>query len=100
VFPKVELSDVPLASDYDLCAFISCANGSDGAEATCEVGTAARFEDMSGCCSNLEGDSDEEVRIGPDCSGGDDSVNVLVRVRRVSGDPICSAPYTLRYGDE
>lgn len=33
-------------------------------------------------------------------SGGDDSVNVLIRVRRVTGDPVCSAPYTLLYGDE
>lgn len=100
VFPKVELRDVPSDSDYELCAFISCADGEDGAEATCEIGTAARFEDMSGCCSNLEGDSDEEVRIGPNCSGSDDSVNVLIRVQRVAGEPMCAAPYRLLYGDE
>lgn len=100
LFPKVELSNIPEGSDYDLCAFISCVSGEEGAEATCETGTAARFEDMSGCCSNLDGDSGEEVRIGPSCPGSDDSVNVLIRVRRVSGASACAAPYTLRYGDE
>lgn len=100
IYPKVELQGIPEGSDYDLCAFIACANGDEGAEATCESGSAARFEGMSGCCSDSAGDSDEEVRIGPDCSGGDDSVDVLVRVRRVAGAPVCAAPYTLIYGDD
>ncbi len=99
IFPRVELRSIPTGSNYELCAFLQCADGGS-ASAGCEIGMTATSGGMNGCCSDAPSNGDEVLRIDPDCSGTDDSVDVWVRVRRLSGIPACEAPYTILYGDD
>ncbi|MFT5353529.1 MAG: hypothetical protein ACI9KE_000727 [Polyangiales bacterium] len=99
IFPRVDLEGIPEGTNYELCAFVSCTEaGTDGAD--CAVGTPTTFEGIPGCCSNAAGNLDESVRVDHECSGGDDTVDVFVRVRQVEGPPVCRGGYNLIYGDD
>lgn len=93
IFPRVELSNISSGLDLELCAYADCA-------VECEIGQAAELLGRPGCCSNNAGNSDETVRLNPNCSGTNDSVNVLIRVRSVGATPGCDDEYTLAYGDD
>ncbi len=93
IYPQVGIRDIPSGSNYDLCAYATC-------DTTCETGTAATFDGLQGCCSRSASNADEEVRLNPDCSGADDSVDVFIHVVQVSGPATCTTPYSLRWGDD
>lgn len=97
IYPRVDLTNIPAGSDYDICAYFQCPSGSTSA--SCESGTSSTVDGLPGCCSRAAGSSNESVRLNPDCSGSDDSGTVYVRVWRHSGAPVC-ANYTLRWGDD
>lgn len=93
IFPRVELANIPSGLNLELCAYADCS-------VDCEIGQPSELSGQNGCCSNNAGNSDEAVRLNPDCSGTDDSVNVLIRVRSVGATPGCDDEYTLIYGDD
>lgn len=97
IYPRIDLSNVPAGSDYDLCAYYQCDSSSPSVG--CESGTSSTFEGLPGCCSAAGGSASESVRLNPDCSGVDDSGTVYVRVYRYGGSATC-ADYTLAWGDD
>lgn len=98
IFPRVGLRAIPAGTNYDLCAYGRDVDGGS-CDVACETGSADTHMGMPGCCSRNGGTEDEDLRLNPDCSGADDSVDVFVVVRRVSGPPICDTEYQLLWGD-
>ena len=99
IYPRVDLSSIPEGTDYELCAFVSCAEA-ETESVDCAIGTPASADGVDGCCSNATGNLDESVRIDHECRGGGDSVEVFVRVRQLDGPPVCQRGYTMLYGDD
>lgn len=97
VEPRVELSAVPPANDYDLCVYWDC----DGADlgVTCREGSPSSFGGLSGCCSFRGASASDEVRLSPECVGGSETGTAYVRVERFSGPWTCDA-FTIRWGDD
>lgn len=98
IYPRAQLVDIPSGSDYDLCLFVRCESSFESLD--CTAGSEESFGGLSGCCSRNGASADENVRIDHDCSGSDDSADVLVRITKAGGPPVCDTLYTLRYGDD
>lgn len=100
IFPRAEIVDIPSGLNFDLCVFVSCADGSS-VSVTCRAGAAASADGLSGCCSRSANNTSENVRIDHDCSGGsDDTADVFVRVENVGPEASCAQSYRLRWGDD
>ena len=97
VEPRVELSSVPPANDYDLCVYWDC----DGADVgvSCIEGSADSFGGLNGCCSRRGASAADEVRFSPSCVGSSETGTAYVRVVRFSGPWTCEA-FTVRWGDD
>lgn len=99
IYPRVDLQSIPEGTNYELCAFVSCtASATESVE--CTNGTPTTADGVDGCCSNAASNLDESVRLDHECNGGNDSVEVYVRVRQVDGPAVCRGGYTMLYGDD
>lgn len=99
IFPRAQLVSIPSGSNYDLCLFVRCQDDSTPS-VDCTAGSREDAGGLRGCCSRNGASSDENVRIDHDCDAVDDSADILVRVTKASGPPVCDTLYTLRYGDD
>lgn len=99
IFPRAQLQDVPSGSDYDLCLFVRCQDGSTPS-VDCTAGAREDAGGLRGCCSRNGGSADENVRVDHDCDATDDTADVLVRITKADGPPVCDTLYTLLYGDD
>lgn len=95
IYPRADLKNIPVGSNYKLCAYFSCS----GVSVSCKTGSSSTYGGMPGCCSNKSGNASEMVRLDNNCSGSDDSGWVYVRVTRVSGPWTCNS-YSLEWGDD
>ncbi len=99
IFPRAQLQNIPSGSNYDLCLFVRCQDGSTPS-VDCTAGSREDAGGLRGCCSRNGASADENVRIDHDCDATDDTADVLVRVTKAGGPPVCDTLYTLRYGDD
>ncbi|MCB9729391.1 MAG: hypothetical protein H6744_20050 [Deltaproteobacteria bacterium] len=101
-YPQVEVSGIPSGTNYQLCAYFKCADGSTSL--SCDTGTASTSGGLSGCCSNLSGSQSERVKLNPSCDCGtfcfDDTGTVYVEVKAAPGSGASCNSYTLRWGDD
>ncbi len=100
VQPKITLTP-PSGTNYQLCAYFECNNGSD-VDLNCLEGSkvSGPKAGTAGCCSTKSGSQAESVRLGPQCSFaglGDESGYIDIKVYKSSGNT-CSS-YTLKWGD-
>lgn len=100
ISPRVELSNIPSGTNYDLCAYFDC-DEPYTAELDCVIGSSSSYSGLPGCCSRNSGSTAETVYLDPSCGGWltDDSGSVYIRVEKVAGAATC-VPYTVESGDD
>lgn len=100
VRPRVELSNVPPGTNYNLCAYFEC--DEEYQDFQCIDGTSVSWNGIPGCCSTNAGSSNEWVHLDPNCGSfinTNDSGTVYIRVYRGTSAVSC-ADYTVEWGND
>jgi len=99
--PRVELDGIPAGSEYRLCLYMVCEDGTLPDINSCEGGVEwSGDEEMAGCCTTGSQDLFLELSVGCSFGGlGNESGDIYIEVEHLNGTWGCD-DYTLAWGDE